>query len=126
MRIQGTTIPENKRLEIALIYLYGVGRSTAIEILKKAKISLDKKTKDLTPEESNKLRDSIEKYKIEADLRRERIGNIKRLQEIKTYRGIRHIKKLPVRGQNTKRNSRTVRGNVRKTMTSGKRKAEKK
>lgn len=126
MRILGTNLPENKRLEVALTYLYGVGRTTAVSILDKASIPLDKKTKDLSEEESNKLRGLIEKYKIEGDLRREISSNIKRLKEIKSYRGSRHSRRLPVRGQRTKTNSRTGRGNVRVTMTSGRRKMEKK
>ncbi len=126
MRILGTDLPENKRLEISLTYLYGVGKTTALKILGEASISPDKKTKDLTEAESNKLRDIFKKYKIEGDLRREISSNIKRLKEIKSYRGSRHARRLPVRGQRTKTNSRTVRGNVRVTMTSGRRKLEKK
>ena len=126
MRIAGVTIPENKRLEVALTYLYGIGRVGAVKILKEASISLDKKSKDLTQAESNKLRTLVEKLKIEGDLRREVSSNIKRLKIIKSYRGIRHVKRLPARGQRTKTNSRTVRGNVRVTMTSGRRKLEKK
>ncbi|PIS13354.1 MAG: 30S ribosomal protein S13 [Candidatus Tagabacteria bacterium CG09_land_8_20_14_0_10_41_14] len=127
MRITGITLPENKRLEVALTYLYGIGRSRAIQILKEISISPDKKTKDLSQDESNKLRILLEKYKIENDLRREITGNIKRLKEIKSYRGTRHMRNLPSRGQRTKTNSRTTRPyKGRKTMTSGKRKAEKK
>jgi len=127
MRIAGTDIPENKRLEVALTYLYGIGRSTAIKILADAKISLDTRTKNLTPEESTRLRQLVEKYKIESTLRREITGNIKRLKDIKSYRGTRHTKHLPVRGQRTKTNSRTSRPyRGRKTMTSGRRKMEKK
>jgi small subunit ribosomal protein S13 len=127
MRIAGTNIPDNKRLEVALTYLYGIGRSSVAKILKDASVSADKKTKDLSPEESAKLRKLLEKYKIEADLKRGISGNIKRLKDIKSYRGIRHIKNLPVRGQRTKSNSRTVRPyRGRKTMTSGRRKSEKK
>ena len=127
MRIVGITLPENKRLEVALTYLYGIGRSRAIQILKEISVSPDKKTKDLSRDESSKLRTLLEKYKIENDLRREITENIKRLKEIKSYRGTRHIKNLPSRGQRTKTNSRTTRPyKGRKTMTSGRRKAEKK
>lgn len=127
MRIKGVNISENKRLEIALTDLYGIGRSTAIKILQKGLIDPGKKAKDLSQKESGALRDLVEKYRIEGDLRREISGNIKRLKDIKTYRGVRHIKNLPVRGQRTKTNSRTVRPyKGRRTMTSGRRKAEKK
>jgi len=125
MRILGITIPDNKRLEIGLTVLYGIGVSTARKILKQINIDVGKKAKDLKSDEENKIRAIIEKMKIEGNLKREISGNIKRLKDIKTYRGIRHMKKLPVRGQRTKTNSRTVRGNVRKTMASGKRKESK-
>lgn len=125
MRIAGINIPDNKRLEIALGYLYGVGNSLAREILSKANISFDKKAKDLSEAEQNVIRDLVEKHKIEGDLRREIASNIKRLKEIKSYRGSRHSKRLPSRGQRTKTNSRTLRGNVRVTMGSGRKKAEK-
>ena len=105
--------------------LYGIGIPTARKILKQVSIDVGKKAKDLTEEEENKIRTIIEGMKIEGNLKREIAGNIKRLKDIKTYRGIRHIKRLPVRGQRTKSNSRTVRGNVRKTMASGKRKESK-
>lgn len=125
MRIAGTNIPDNKKLEVALTYIFGIGFSKAREILNKAKISFDKKTKDLLEKEINTIRESMEKYRIEEDLRREIVSNIKRLKEIKCYRGIRHIKRLPVRGQRTKTNARTIRGRPRITMGSGKRKMEK-
>ncbi|MCM2339228.1 MAG: 30S ribosomal protein S13 [Burkholderiales bacterium] len=125
MRILGITVPDQKRLEIGLTCLYGIGISTARKILKQVDIDAGKKAKDLTPEEENKIRSIIEGMKIEGNLKREISGNIKRLKDIKTYRGIRHIKRLPVRGQRTKTNSRTVRGNVRRTMASGKRKESK-
>ncbi|MFA5936641.1 MAG: 30S ribosomal protein S13 [Candidatus Paceibacterota bacterium] len=125
MRILGITIPDNKRLEYGLTVLFGIGVSTAQKILKQVSIDAGKKAKDLTPDEENKIRAIIEGMKIEGNLKREISGNIKRLKDIKTYRGIRHIKRLPVRGQRTKSNSRTVRGNVRKTMASGKRKESK-
>ncbi|KKP87663.1 MAG: 30S ribosomal protein S13 [Candidatus Nomurabacteria bacterium GW2011_GWA2_35_80] len=125
MRILGITVPDEKRLEIGLTCLYGIGIPTARKILKQVSIDAGKKVKNLTPEEENKIRAIIEGMKIEGNLKREISGNIKRLKDIKTYRGIRHTKRLPVRGQRTKTNSRTVRGNVRKTMASGRRKESK-
>lgn len=126
MRIAGTNIPDNKRLEIALTYIFGIGRSRAEEILTKAKISYEKKAKDLSEKEFNILKEAVEKNRIEGDLRREIAANIKRLKEIKSYKGIRHLRGLPVRGQRTKTNSRTVRPyRGRKTMGSGRRKLEK-
>ena len=125
MRILGITVPNEKRLEIGLTCLYGIGISTARRILKQVGIDYGKKAKDLTPDEENKIRAIIESMKIEGNLKREVAANIKRLKDIKTYRGIRHMKRLPVRGQRTKTNSRTVRGNVRKTMASGRRKESK-
>ncbi len=125
-RIAGVSLPQNKRVEIALTYIYGVGPTTAMAVLKNTGISKDIRVKDLTETQANQLRDVIEKtHKVEGELRREVLSNIKRLKEIGSYRGSRHIKGLPVRGQRTKTNSRTVRGNVRKTMGSGKRKLEK-
>ena len=128
MRIANVNIPDNKRIEIALTYLYGIGRSLSREILKEAGINFDLKTKDLSEKQIKLIQNEIEKkgILIEGDLRRENAQNIKRLKEIGCYRGIRHIRKLPVRGQRTRTNSRTVRGNVKRTMTSGKRKLEKK
>ena len=125
MRILGITVPDEKRLEIGLTCLYGIGIPTARKILNQVGIDVGKKSKDLTPEEENKIRTIIEGMKIEGNLKREIAGNIKRLKDIKTYRGVRHKKRLPVRGQRTKTNSRTVRGNVRRTMASGKRKESK-
>ncbi len=125
MRILGITLPDNKRLEIALTALYGVGRSRAHEILDKAKGGDGRKPASLNQEEENEIRKIVEGYKIEGDLKREIGANVKRLKDIKAYRGIRHIRRLPVRGQRTKTNSRTVRGNVRKTMGSGRKKEEK-
>jgi len=123
-RISGVNIPENKRIEIALTYIYGIGRPLARKILSQTKIGFDKKSKDLTSEEISNLKEFIEKnHKIEGDLRREVMINIKRLKDIGAWRGLRHIKKLPVRGQRTKTNTRTVRGNVRKTMGSGRKPA---
>lgn len=119
-RIAGVNIPENKQIEIALTYIYGIGRSLSREILAALKIEPTKKASELTPQETINLREAIEKkYKVEGDLKREKITNIKRLKDIGSWRGIRHIKGLPVRGQKTKTNSRTVRGNVRKTVGSG-------
>lgn len=119
-RISGVTLPANKRIEAALTAIYGIGFSISNEILKTAKINPDTRTKDLTQEEINLLHGIIEKqYKVEGDLKREVLMNIKRLKEIGCYRGLRHIKHLPVRGQKTKTNSRTVRGNIRKTALSG-------
>jgi len=119
-RIAGVNIPENKRIVISLTYIYGIGNSLSAKILDELKISQDKKASELTPKEVNDLKDYIEKkYKIEGDLRRQIMINIKRLKDIGVWRGLRHIKGLPVRGQRTKTNNRTVRGNVRKTMGSG-------
>ncbi len=126
MRILGITVPENKRLEIALTSIYGIGRSRARLILKTAKVGLEIKSNTLSVEQENDIRKLVESYKIEGDLRREIGSNVKRLKDIKSYRGSRHARHLPVKGQRTKTNSRTVRGNVRKTMGSGKRKEEKK
>jgi small subunit ribosomal protein S13 len=126
MRILGITLPENKRMEIALTAIYGIGRSRAKLVLSKTGIDAGSKPKDLSVEQENSLRKLVESYKIEGDLKREVAGNIKRLKDIKTYRGSRHARHLPARGQRTKTNSRTIRGNVRKTMGSGKRKEDKK
>ncbi|MBI4812140.1 30S ribosomal protein S13 [Candidatus Falkowbacteria bacterium] len=121
VRIAGVTIPNEKRVEIALTYIFGVGRTKANEILKQANVNPDARVKNLSEEEVNRLRIVIEKqHKVEGDLKREIMSNIKRLKEIGAYRGLRHAKSLPTRGQRTKTNSRTVRGNVRKTMGSGK------
>ena len=117
-------LPQEKRIEIALGYLYGIGRAQANKILASAKISPDTRTKNLTEDEINKLREIIEKnYKVEGDLKRDVFSNIKRLKEIGSYRGMRHARGLPARGQRTKTNSRTVRGNVRRTMGSGRKPA---
>lgn len=121
-RIAGVNIPKEKRVEIALTYIYGVGLFSSKNILKQANVSPDTRVKDLTADEENRLRQIVEKeYKVEGSLRREVLSNVKRLKEIKSYRGTRHIKGLPSRGQKTKTNSRTVRGNSRKTMGSGRR-----
>ena len=125
MRILGITIPDDKRLEIGLTSLYGVGRPRAHEILKKANVDFGKKSKDLSQDEENTIRTIVEGYKIEADLKREVSSNIKRLKDIKTYRGGRHAKRLPARGQRTKTNARTLKG-VKKTMGTGRKKETKK
>lgn len=125
MRISGITLPENKRLEIALTAVYGVGRSRAKQIIEKLGLDMGMKTTELSADQENLIRREIETWKTEGDLKREVQQNIKRLKDIKSYRGVRHIKHLPARGQRTKTNSRTVRGNVRRTMGSGRRKVEK-
>jgi small subunit ribosomal protein S13 len=119
-RIAGVNIPENKQIEIALTYIYGIGLSLARKILNEAKINPTLLAKDLTGDEINRLKEIIEKnYKIEGELRREVMMAIKRLRDIGSWRGIRHMRGLPVRGQRTRTNTRTVRGNVRKTVGSG-------
>lgn len=125
MRFLGVNIPENKKVEISLSYIYGIGSSLARRIIKIAKIESQKRFKELTSQELNQLKDCIEKnFKIEGELRQMTKQNINRLKDIGSYRGSRHIRRLPVRGQRTKTNSRTVRGNVRKTVGSGRRKTE--
>lgn len=124
IRIAGINIPENKQIPIALSCVYGIGVPLALRILKELNIDPKKKTKDLQEEEIVKLRQVIEnKYKIEGELRREILGNIKRLKEIKCWRGTRHSKRLPARGQKTRKNARTVRGRPKITVGSGRRKA---
>lgn len=125
MRILGITVPNEKRLEIGLTCFYGIGIPGARKILDQTGIDRGKRAKDLTEVEENKIRAIIEATSIEGNLKREISSNIKRLKDIKSYRGIRHMKRLPVRGQRTKTNSRTVRGNVRRTMASGRRKESK-
>lgn len=125
MRILGITIPNEKRLDIGLTSLYGVGSATANKVLKATKVAPNVLAKDLTIDQENAIRKLIEEMTIEGNLKREISGNIKRLKDIKCYRGVRHMKKLPVKGQRTKTNSRTVRGNVRNTMASGRRKESK-
>ena len=125
MRILGITVPNEKRLEFSLTIIYGIGLSTSRKILDKVGIDRGRKADTLTSIEENKIRAEIEGRTIEGNLKREVAANIKRLKDIKAYRGVRHMKRLPVRGQRTKTNSRTVRGNVRKTMASGKRKESK-
>ncbi len=119
-RIIGVNIPDEKRINIGLTYIYGIGPTLAKKILESSNIPVNKKVKDLTKEEINTIKEFIEKnYKVEGDLRRDIMVNIKRLKDINSWRGSRHTKKLPVRGQTTRINSRTVRGNVRKTVGSG-------
>ena len=125
-RISGINIPLNKRVEIGLTYIYGIGRSTSNELLAQVGIEPDRKVRDLTEEEVVKLRDLIDNsVTVEGDLRRERSQNIKRLQEIGCYRGLRHRRGLPVRGQNTKTNARTRKG-PKRMQVAGKKKAGKK
>ena len=125
MRIIGVNIPDNKRIEVALTYIYGIGFAVAKRILNHTKISPDKRAKDLTPDDLNKIQDFLRtNWKVEGELRQFIKQNINLLKELQTYRGNRHLRHLPVRGQRTKTNSRTVRGNIRKTAGSGKRKVE--
>jgi len=121
MRISGVTIPKEKKVGVSLTYVFGIGSTTARKILAEAKIDENVRVKDLSQEEQDLIRNIIEKkHQTEGDLRREVSSNIKRMKDIKCYRGIRHAKRLPVRGQRTKTNSRTVRGNKRNLATSGK------
>lgn len=127
MRIAGITIPDHKRLEIGLTAVYGIGRPRALKILSEAKVDHGKKAAELSVDEETAIRKIIEggEFRIEGELRRDVSGNIKRLKDIGSYRGSRHAKKLPARGQRSKTNARTLKG-VKKTMGSGKRKVEKK
>ena len=125
MRILGVTIPNEKQLSIGLTTLYGIGRATSQKVLAQAKVDGALKPTALTIEQENEIRRIIEEKNIEGNLKREIAANIKRLKDIKAYRGVRHSKRLPVKGQRTKTNSRTVRGNVRNTMSSGRRKESK-
>jgi small subunit ribosomal protein S13 len=120
-RISGVNIPVNKRVEISLTYIFGIGQSTAQEILAETGIDPNTSTKDLTEEEIVKLRDAVEKREVEGDLRRERSQNIKRLMEVGTYRGLRHRRGLPVRGQRTKTNARGRKGPRRLSIAGKKR-----
>lgn len=123
-RLAGVTLPDNKIIEISLTYVYGIGKNQSKKIITKAGIDPNIRTKELSEKQVNDLRDIIEKdYTVEGELRREVSSNIKRLRDINSYRGSRHAHGLPARGQRTKTNSRTVRGNVRKTMGSGRRNA---
>ncbi len=122
IRIAGINLPDEKKIEVALTYVYGIGPSTSRKILKLLGIDSEIRTKQLSATDANKLRDEIEKkYKVEGELKHEVKMNVKRLKEVGSYRGIRHTRGLPVNGQRTKTNSRTVRGNVRRTMGSGRR-----
>jgi len=125
MRILGINLKDDQRIEMALTGVYGIGRSRAHTILDTAGVDYGTKSKALTADEEAKIRLAVETYKLEADLKREIGTNIKRLKDVKSYRGIRHIKRLPARGQRTKTNSRTLKG-VKKTMGSGKKKDTKK
>lgn len=127
IRISGINLPDNKRIVVALTSVYGIGRPLSLRILKQLKISENTKTRELTGQEEQALRDHIEKnVKVEGELKREVVMNIKHYKDINSYRGSRHAKNLPVRGQRTKTNSRTVRGNVRRTAGSGRRNAAEK
>lgn len=124
MRISGITIPDEKQLPYALTAVYGIGLSRAQDILDELKIEHSKKAPDLTTEEENAIREKIEGFTIEGELKRQISANIKRLKDVNSYRGSRHAKRLPARGQRTQTNARTLKG-VKKTMGSGKRKLEK-
>lgn len=123
-RIAGTNIPDNKNIVISLTYIYGVGKPLSEKIVETAKVNPLLRASQLKAEELNRIKDIIEKqYRVEGELKREILGNVKRLRDIGSWRGLRHMKKLPVRGQRTKTNMRTVKGNVRKTMGSGRKPA---
>lgn len=125
MRLLGVNIPDNKRVGTALTYIYGIGPSLSRKIMGETKISPDKRAKDLNADELNRIKNFVEKsFRIEGELKQLVRQNINRLKELQAYRGLRHMRHLPVRGQRTKTNSRTVRGNVRKTAGSGKRKVD--
>lgn len=124
MRISGVNIPKEKRAVIALTYIFGIGKASSQDILREVKIDESKRISELSDAEAKKLRDFVEKkYRIEGELRRDFRDSVDRLKRINCYRGVRHKKGLPVRGQNTKTNSRTVRGNVRKSAGSGRKEA---
>lgn len=126
IRISGINLPDKKRIAIALTAIYGIGRPLSAKILRELQINGDTKTKDLTGKEEQLLRDYIEKsLRVEGELRRDVAQNIKHYKDVSSHRGTRHAKHLPVRGQRTKTNSRTVRGNVRRTAGSGRRSVEK-
>ena len=124
-RIAGINIPLNKRVEIGLTYVYGIGRSTSNQVLAQVGVEPDRKVRDLTEDETAKLREAVEGLTVEGDLRRERSQNVKRLMEIGCYRGLRHRRGMPVRGQRTKTNARTRKG-PRRMQVAGKKKAVKK
>lgn len=124
MRIVGATIPDNKKIEFSLRYIFGIGTTLAKKIVRDTQIDPNKRAGELTPDELNRLREVIERnYRVEGELRRDIMMHVKRHKDVKTYRGIRHMRGLPVRGQRTKTNSRTRRGNVRRTMGSGRKKS---
>ncbi len=125
LRIAGITVPDKKRLEIALTAVYGIGRPRAQEILNELGIDPGLTTSELSVDQETAIREKVEAFTIEGDLRREIGSHVKRLKDIGSHRGSRHTKRLPARGQRTRTNSRTIRGNARKTMTSGRRKLEK-
>ena len=126
LRIAGVNVPDEKRIEISLTYVFGIGPATAVKILDALKISKQTRTKDLTEDEQNQIRDYVEKkFSVEGELKHKIRTNVKRLKEVGAYRGIRHQRGLPVRGQRTKTNNRTVRGNIRRTMGSGRVNTEK-
>ncbi|NBS68807.1 30S ribosomal protein S13 [bacterium] len=121
-RIAGVALPSQKRIVIALQYIFGVGETRAKQVLAKAQVDENIRVKDLSADQENTIRTIVEKeYRVEGDLRRDVLSNVKRLKDIGSFRGTRHAKGLPARGQRTKTNSRTVRGNVRKTAGSGRR-----
>lgn len=123
-RIAGVNIPENKQIRVSLTYIYGIGDSLSEKIIKETNINPEKKASELTAKEVDVLKNTIEKkYRVEGNLRREIMSSVKRLKNIRSWRGLRHARRLPVRGQRTRTNSRTVRGNVRVTVGSGRKKA---
>ncbi len=126
LRIAGVTLPDKKRVEIGLTYIYGIGRNISKKLLNDLNINLDTKIKDLSEADQKKLREAIEKLPTEGDLRRKKTLDIKRLQDIGSYRGYRHRRKLPSRGQKTQTNARTLRGRKKVGVGSGKRKDTKK
>lgn len=125
-RIAGVTLPPNKKIEFALRYIYGIGPTLSRTVLTATGIDPNIRAKGINDAQAQKLNEAIRVYRVEGDLRRDILSNIKRLREINSYRGTRHAKGLPVRGQRTKTNSRTRRGNVRKTMGSGRKSASEK
>lgn len=127
VRIAGVILPDQKRVEIALTRIYGIGRRSSVEILQKAGVNPLTRCRELTEKETGTIRALIERaYRTEGELRRDNLQNIRRLKEIGAYRGVRHTRRLPARGQRTRTNSRTVRGNIRRTAGSGRRKASEK
>lgn len=126
LRIAGVNVPDDKRIVVSLTYVFGIGPNTAKKIVEEVGVSPQKRTRELSEKEQNELRNYVEKkLKVEGELKHEVRDNVKRLKEVGCYRGIRHQRGLPVRGQRTKTNNRTVRGNVRRTMGSGRTKTEK-